>query len=177
MVRFQVFRHCTFKGKRLARTQHLSPGTISSLRYATYQDSCSPEAIFSSSQADFTPPHSPHCVEVIIRRHVVFIITGQTQLIPITLVDKVPELLWTERLKEGTENSIHFHLRILKYNEFLELPLSGVLHSLSWKKWEILTQPLVGGQSLPAGLPLLNSSDATRWIVCVTSRLAQLHTG
>lgn len=136
MVCFQLFRHHTLKGKRLASTQNLSPWTITTLRYAIHQDSCSPEAIFSSSQADFTPPHSPHCVEVIIRRHIVFIITGQTQLVPITLVDKVPELLWTERLKERTENSTHFHLRILKYSELLELLLSGLLHALPWKeKW------------------------------------------
>lgn len=118
MVCFQLFRHHTFKDKHSARAQNLSPGTNSSLRYAIYQDSCSPEAIYSSSQADFTPPHSPHSVEVIIGRHVVFIIASQTQLVPITLVDKVPELLWTQRLKEGRENSTHFHLRIPKSNEF-----------------------------------------------------------
>lgn len=102
MVCFQLFRHHTFKGKHLARTRNLSRDKQ---QFAIYQDSCSPEAAYSSSQADFTPPHSPHSVEVIIRRHVVFIITSQTQLVPITLVDKVPELLWTQRLREGTENN------------------------------------------------------------------------
>lgn len=46
----------------------------------------------------FPQPHSPHRVEVIIRGHIVLIITGQPQLIPITLVDEVPELLGAQGL-------------------------------------------------------------------------------
>lgn len=87
------------------------------MTYEILKDFCSPEAIFPLSQTDTIPPLSPHCVEVIIRRHVVFIIAGQTQLIPITLVDKVPELLWTERLKEGAEIRVHFQPKQLNHNE------------------------------------------------------------
>jgi len=168
MVRFQLFRHNTFKGKHSARTQNLSPGTNSSLRDEMYQHSCSPEAIFSSSQADFTPHYSPHCVEVIVRRHIVFIITGQTQLVPITLVDKVPELLWTERLKEGTENSIHFHPRILKYNENIFGTIIARSITFLALKVEVRDSDtaLMEGDSLLMDSSLLNSSDATRWTVC-----------
>lgn len=79
-------------------------------------------------QAQLSPPHSPHGVEVIIRRHVVFIIAGQPQLVPVTLVDKVPELLWTQGLKQGTQRVTYVQPKMPKYGEIRELPLPG--HSL-----------------------------------------------
>lgn len=74
-------------------------------------------------------PHSPHCVEIIIWRHIIFIIAGQTQLIPITLVDKVPELLWAERLKERTEIRVHFQPKWLNHTEYTMLTLGLTLPS------------------------------------------------
>lgn len=59
------------------------------------------------------PDVSPHGVEVIVWRYIVLIITGETQLIAITLMDKVPQLFGTEGLQEGdieqplTLNSSH----------------------------------------------------------------------
>lgn len=49
--------------------------------------------------------NSPHGIEVIIRRYVILIITGQTQFIPITLMDKVPQLLGTQWLDKNKTNS------------------------------------------------------------------------
>lgn len=44
--------------------------------------------------------NSPHGVKVLIRRNVVFILTGQAEFITVTLMDKVPQLFWTQRLRE-----------------------------------------------------------------------------
>lgn len=41
---------------------------------------------------------SPHGVEVVIRRYIILIVTCQTQLIPITLMDKMPQLFGTQWL-------------------------------------------------------------------------------
>lgn len=46
---------------------------------------------------------SPHSVEVVIGGHVVLVVTGKAQFIPIALVNKVPELLGTQGLQETTE--------------------------------------------------------------------------
>lgn len=48
-------------------------------------------------------PCSPHCVEVVIRGYVVLIVTGQPQLVPVALVNEVPELLGTQGLQGTTE--------------------------------------------------------------------------
>lgn len=48
-------------------------------------------------------PRSPHRVDVVIRGHVVLVVTGQAQLIPIALVNKVPELLGAQGLRGTTE--------------------------------------------------------------------------
>lgn len=42
--------------------------------------------------------NSPHGVEIIIRRHIVFIVASEAQLISIALMYEVPELFRTERL-------------------------------------------------------------------------------
>lgn len=63
-----------------------------------------PAGICMAALGSHPRPHSPHCVEVVIRGHVVLVITGQAQFVPIALVNKVPELLGTQRLqgRKGT---------------------------------------------------------------------------
>lgn len=48
-------------------------------------------------------PVSPHRVEVVIGGHIVLIVTGQAQLIPVALVNEVPELLGAQGLQGTTE--------------------------------------------------------------------------
>ena len=48
-------------------------------------------------------PRSPHRVEVVIGGHVVLVVTGQAQLVPVALVDEVPELLGAQRLQGTAE--------------------------------------------------------------------------
>lgn len=43
-------------------------------------------------------PDSPHGVEVVVRRNVVLVIAGQTQLVAVALMDKVPQFFWAQRL-------------------------------------------------------------------------------
>lgn len=49
--------------------------------------------------------NSPHGVEVLIRRDVVLIITGQAEFITVTLMDKVPQLFWTQWLSQWREET------------------------------------------------------------------------
>lgn len=42
--------------------------------------------------------NSPHGVEIVIRWHIIFIVTSEAKLISIALMYKVPELFRTERL-------------------------------------------------------------------------------
>lgn len=62
-----------------------------------------PSPSWRSSPDSFSMPCSPHSVEVIIRGHVVLIVTGKAQFIPVALVNEVPELLGTQGLQWTTE--------------------------------------------------------------------------
>jgi hypothetical protein len=83
-------------------------------------------------------PHSPHCVEVIVRGHIVLIITGQAQLIPIALVDKVPELLGTQGLQGWRGTTLTLPL--------LSTPILHIGTEPGWLPWR--WKP---GHSFPSG--------------------------
>lgn len=58
-----------------------------------------------SPQAAGPLPRSPHRVEVVIGGHVVLVVAGQAQLVPVALVDEVPELLGAQRLRGQRQGS------------------------------------------------------------------------
>lgn len=71
---------------------------------------------------------SPHCVEIIIWRHVVFIVASESQLIAVALMYKVPELFRAEWL--NTDYELRYNKSYVVNPEILQCVLGSKLNYL-----------------------------------------------
>lgn len=87
--------------------------------------------------------HSPHSVKVVIRRYVVLVIAGKAQLVPVALVDKVPQLFGAQRLTGAGEREVKREepINTIAEKQFLSLADMGKCNGGVIGQGEILFSP------------------------------------